>query len=71
MANNSNSLSKLIGLVLLVGGIGLLFWGYQLSGAFTAKLTKGLTGSLPDAVMVRYISGAISSVAGLFLLLKR
>lgn len=71
MSANSNTLVKVVGLILLVGGIGLAFWGYQMSGAFASKLTKGLTGALPDAVMVRYISGAISSVVGLFLLAKR
>lgn len=71
MANSSNTLLKVIGLILLIGGIGVAFWGYQLSGAFSAKMTRGLTGSLPDAVMYRYIGGAISSVVGLFLVVKR
>ena len=71
MSTNSNSSVKLIGLVLLVGGLGMAFWGYQMSGAFASKLHRGLTGALPDAVMYRYIGGAISSVAGLFLLVKK
>ena len=71
MSTNSNSAVKLIGLVLLVGGLGMAFWGYQMSGAFASKLTRGLTGALPDAVMYRYIGGAISSVVGLFLLVKK
>lgn len=71
MPANSNTLVKVIGLILLVGGIGLAFWGYQLSGSFAAKLARGLNGALPEAVMVRYIGGAISSVVGLFLLIKR
>lgn len=71
MATDSNSLVKLIGLILLVGGLGMAFWGYQMSGAFASKLTRGLTGALPDEVMYRYIGGAVSSVAGLFLLVKK
>lgn len=71
MSTNSNSMVKLIGLVLLIGGLGMAFWGYQMSGAFASKLTKGITGALPDEVMYRYIGGAISSIAGLFLLLKK
>lgn len=71
MSANSNAMVKVIGLILLVGGIGLAFWGYQLSGAFTAKLTRSLTGALPDPVMNRYITGAICSVVGLFLLTKK
>jgi hypothetical protein len=71
MSTNSNTMVKLVGMVLLIGGIGMVFWGYQMSGALTSKLAKGITGALPDEVMYRYIGGAISSVAGLFLLMKR
>ncbi|MDZ4183706.1 MAG: DUF3185 family protein [Desulfuromonadales bacterium] len=71
MSADSNTMSKLIGVVLLIGGIGMIFWGYQMSGALASKLAKGITGALPDEVMYRYIGGAISSVAGLFLLIKR
>jgi len=70
MPLNATTLDKMIGLMLLICGISLAFWGYQLSGAFTAQLTKELTGALPAAVMYRYIGGAISSVVGLFLLVK-
>lgn len=68
---SANAMVKLIGLVLLVGGICLAFWGHQMSGAFVSKLTRSLTGTLPDAVINRYISGAICSVVGLFLLTKK
>jgi hypothetical protein len=70
MPANAKMVDKMIGLMLLICGISLVFWGYQLSGAFTAQLTKELTGALPAAVMYRYISGAISSVVGLYLLVK-
>jgi hypothetical protein len=72
MANNGDkTLMRVIGLVLLVGGAGVAFWGYQLSGSLTAQLSRTVTGALPDAVMYRYIGGAVSAAAGLFLLLKR
>ena len=71
MSTDSNTMIKLIGLILLIGGLGMAFWGYQMSGALASKLAKGITGALPDEVMYRYIGGAISSVAGLFLLMKR
>lgn len=70
MSLDAKALDKLIGLMLLICGLSLMFWGYQLSGAFTAQLTKELTGALPAAVMVRYIGGAISCVVGLYLLVK-
>jgi hypothetical protein len=67
----SQSASKIIGLILLVGGAGLAFWGYQISGSLTSKLSKSLTGALPDEVMYRYIGGAVSAAVGLFLLVKK
>lgn len=71
MSSDTNTMVKMVGLILLIGGIGMAFWGYQMSSAFTSQLSKGLTGALPDDVMYRYIGGAISSVVGLFLLVKK
>jgi hypothetical protein len=71
MANASETLTKIIGLSLLVGGAGLAFWGYQLSDSVASQLAKTLTGALPDAVMYRYIGGAVGAVVGLFLLVRR
>ncbi len=70
MASPGNTTSRIIGLILLVGGAGMAFWGYQLSGSLTAQLSKTVTGALPDAVMYRYIGGAVSAVVGLFLLAR-
>lgn len=71
MAGSSKTLSKIIGLVLLAGGIGLACWGQQLSGGLSAKLTQSFTGALPEGVMIRYIGGAVCAVVGLFLLVKK
>jgi hypothetical protein len=72
MATSSDkTLIRIVGLILLIGGAGVAFWGYQLSDSLTAQVTKSLTGALPDAVMYRYIGGAIAGVVGLFLLAKK
>lgn len=71
MANSSQTPMIIVGLVLLVGGIGLAFWGYQMSQSVASHFSRALTGALPDAVMYRYIGGAISAAIGLFLLIKR
>jgi hypothetical protein len=63
-------IKRAIGLALVVVGIGLAFWGYQISETLAAQLTTTLSGTLPDAVMYRYIGAAASGVAGLFLVLK-
>ncbi|MHB8121197.1 MAG: DUF3185 family protein [Desulfuromonadaceae bacterium] len=70
-SNNDKSMATVIGLVLLVGGAGLAYWGYQMSHSLASNLSQAFTGALPDAVMYRYIGGAVSCVAGLFLLVKK
>jgi hypothetical protein len=70
MANSSTSAMKILGIALVVIGLGLAFWGYQLSGSVGSQITQAVTGSDTDKVMTFYISGAACFVVGLFLTLK-
>jgi len=63
--------NKVIALALIVVGIGLAFWGHQLSGSVNAQITRALTGSYSDKVMALFISGAVSFVIGAYLLIKK
>lgn len=58
---------KILGIVLMVVGVGLAIWGYQLSGSVESKLTQVFTGSDTDKVMALYIAGAVSLIVGLYL----
>ena len=71
MANSTITTTKAIGIALIVLGVGLIIWGYQLSGSFASDLTQTISGSMPDEVMYRYIGGAVSAVVGVFLALRR
>jgi hypothetical protein len=71
MPKKSNSTMKLVGIVLLVLGIGLAAWGYQISGSFGSQLNNAINGSPTDKVMMLYIGGAISFVIGLYLLARK
>jgi hypothetical protein len=71
VARTSSSTFKIIAIVLLVLGAGLAIWGYQLSDSFGGQLTKAISGSDSDKVMTLYISGAVSIVVGLYLLIKK
>jgi hypothetical protein len=62
---------KIIGIALVVIGIGLAAWGYQLSGSVGSQISQAFTGSATDKVMALYIGGAVSLVVGLYLLVKR
>ncbi|PIW49242.1 MAG: hypothetical protein COW18_05870 [Zetaproteobacteria bacterium CG12_big_fil_rev_8_21_14_0_65_54_13] len=67
MVMRSGTSTKMIGIALIVLGLGLAIWGYQLSGSVGSELTQAVTGSETDKVMTLYISGAISFVVGIFL----
>lgn len=71
MAMSSTATTKIMGLALLVLGIGLAIWGYQLSGSIESQLTEAVTGAGTDRVMTFYIAGAISFVVGLYLTAKK
>jgi len=71
MARNRKTTVTIIGLALLVVGIGLAFWGYQLSGSVGSRLSEAFTGAAVDAVMIRYIGGAACVAVGLYLLIKK
>jgi len=62
---------KIISIVLLVAGVGLAFWGYQISGSFGSQLNNAINGSPTDKVMMLYIGGAVSFVTGLYLLVRK
>jgi len=71
MAKKSKSDIKVISLILIIAGIGLMIWGYQMSGSIGSKLSQTFTGSAPDKVMLLYIGGAASFVVGLYLYMKK
>ena len=69
MADKSSS--KLIAIALMIIGVGLVYWGYDMSGSFDSQLSQAFSGSDTDAVMIRYIGGAASFAIGLFLFIKK
>ncbi len=66
----SKSNKKLIGLLLLVIGVVLILWGVQMYGSFGSELSRAFSGSPTDKTIAAFIVGAVSLVAGLFLVKK-
>lgn len=58
---------KLLGIVLLVVGIILLYFGWQSSQSAGEQLKETLTGRFTDETMWFLIGGAAAAVAGAFL----
>lgn len=67
MANDSRSSRKILSFLLIVFGIALLFQGYQLSDSVESQVTEAVTGSTSDEVIMYYVSGVISLIAGILL----
>ncbi len=63
-------MTKILGIALLVVGVGLIFWGYQLADSVASRFTEAVSGSMPDEVMYRYIGGAVCAVVGFALTLR-
>jgi hypothetical protein len=63
--------NKLIGLVLVVIGAGLLYWGYSESQSVTSQVSEAFSGSPLDRVMYKYIGGAVALLAGVYLFFRK
>lgn len=71
MARKSTASMILISSVLIVFGIGLAVWGYQMSGSLGSQLSSAINGVPTDKVMMLYIGGAVSFIVGLYLSIRK
>jgi hypothetical protein len=62
---------KIAGIVLIVVGLGLAFWGYEESSSLGSSLNQAFSGSPSDNVMSKYIGGAASFAVGAFLFTRK
>ena len=61
--------AKTLGIVLLVVGIILLGWGYNISQSVSSQFSSAFSGSPSDKAMYMFISGGICAVLGIFKIL--
>jgi Protein of unknown function (DUF3185) len=57
--------SQLIGSILLVAGIALLIWGFNLYGSFGNKLSRAFDGSLDAKTVAALAGGGVCTLLGL------
>jgi hypothetical protein len=62
---------QIVGMVLLVVGLILLYFGWQSSQSIGDQLTEAVTGQYTDPTMWYIIGGAAAVIAGLFLAVLR
>jgi hypothetical protein len=65
------STNKIIGLVLLILGAVLVFFGLNAADAPLEEASEALTGRYSDETMYYLIGGAVAAVVGIVLLLKK
>jgi hypothetical protein len=63
-------MKKAIYAALLVGGLMLIYFGYQESQSFASQVDELFTGSPSDEAMWMMIGGAVAAVIGLVGLMK-
>lgn len=62
---------KLIGVVLIVVGLILLYFGWQSSQSIGDQVVETFTGRFTEGTMWFLIVGAVSTIAGLFLTIMK
>ncbi|MFO7983582.1 MAG: DUF3185 family protein [Desulfuromonadales bacterium] len=61
---------KTVGIVLLVLGAVLLFFGYNAATAPMEEIGEALTGRYSDETMMYLIAGGVSAILGLLMLIR-
>lgn len=56
--------SRMIGIVLVVVGVMLLFFGYQATGTVTEQVYESFTGRFTETTTLYLIGGAVSLIVG-------
>jgi drug/metabolite transporter (DMT)-like permease len=63
-------MGRLIGVLLLVAGVVLALWGYNVSQSFSSQFNEIVSGSPSDKTLYLYAAGGICAVLGLLKILK-
>ena len=58
--------NKIIGIVLIIVGVALAFWGYNLYDSAGSQISRAFSGDAPIKAWAGMIGGAICLVIGIF-----
>ena len=64
-------MNKIIGLAILVAGVILLYFGYTEYNSTASKVTEVVTGNPTDNAIWFLVGGAVASIVGLGVILKK
>jgi predicted MFS family arabinose efflux permease len=60
-----------LGIILLVIGIVMFIWGFNVSSSYQSKFSRALTGSHSNKVTMIFIAGGVCSAIGIYQLLSK
>lgn len=58
--------NKVIGAILIVIGVALAVWGYDIYDAASAHITRALSGDTPIEAWLGMVGGAVCIIVGIF-----
>lgn len=62
--------AKVVGIILLVVGVVLLGWGYNVSQSVSSQFSQAFSGSPSDKAMYLFIAGGICAALGVFQVIR-
>ncbi len=62
-------MKKIVGIVLLIGGIILLYFGWSEYDSFASEVSETFTGSPTDNAVWYLTGGAVASIAGVLMIM--
>lgn len=57
--------NKIIGIVLIVAGVALAIWGYNIYDSASSQVTRAVSGDTPIEAWAGMVAGAISILIGI------
>lgn len=58
--------NKIIGIVLIIVGVALAIWGYNIYDSASARIGRAISGDTPIEAWAGMVGGAICLVVGIF-----
>ena len=59
------NIDRIIAIVLLIVGVGLLFWGYDLYDSAASQVSRAVGGEAPTKAYVALIAGGVCALLGI------
>lgn len=62
---------KIVGIILIIAGVALIAWGYNVYDSASSQISRALSGDAPIEAWVGMVGGAICIVLGIFNVMRK